>query len=180
MGLAHALIKLGLPYGSPQAIDAAGEFMKVIRQSAEEVKQGNTSLLSGQPTGTTSILAGTTSGIEPLFALDYNRKDQDKVVKVKDPLFKLLQRHHEPVVFKCSHEIHWRERLAMQGELQEHIDNAISSTVNLPYSTTKQTVAEVFRTAWRLGLKSVTVFREGCLRDGVLTTDGCKSGSCDI
>lgn len=180
MGLAHALMKMGLPYGSPEAQDASGEFMRVIREEAEANKNGNTSLCSGQPTGTTSILAGTTSGIEPLFALEYNRKDTDRTIKVKDPIYKELQRHREPVVFRCAHEIHWRERLAMQGQLQEYIDNAISSTVNLPYSTTKQTVAEVFKTAYRLGLKSVTIFREGCLRDAVLTTDGCKSGSCDI
>jgi ribonucleoside-diphosphate reductase alpha chain len=180
MGLAHALMKMGLPYGSPEAQDAAQEFIKVIRHTADKASQNNTTVCAGQPTGTTSILAGTTSGIEPLFALEYNRKDTDKIIKIKDPFYKLLSKHHEPQVFKCAHDIHWRERLAMQGALQEYIDNAISSTVNLPHHTTKQTVAEVFKAAYRLGLKSITIFRDGCIREAVLSPDGCKSGSCDI
>ena len=180
MGLAHAFIKKGVPYGSPESIDFCRELILAIRNAAKKVQKNNTSLLSCQPTGTTSIVCGTTSGIEPLFALEYDRKDENKFIKIKDPIFKLLKDKRPANVFKCAHEIHWRERLAVQGELQAVVDNAISSTINLPYSTTKQTILEIFKTSYRIGLKSITVFREGCLREAIMTTDGCKSGSCDL
>jgi len=152
----------------------------------------NSTLLSGQPTGTTSILAGTTSGIEPLFALSYVRNDLPAKLmgaegatnyngyQIDDPVYNKLKNERAPDVFRCAHQIPWLERLYVQQMFQKYMDNSISSTINLPETMTPMEVKYVFKTANNLNLKSITVFRENCRRDPVLISNNCKTGSCDI
>jgi ribonucleoside-diphosphate reductase alpha chain len=219
MGVAHALFKKGLEYGSDDCLSWLDSIMELMRTTAVNTsvelcnqnkqdsiwKRGieykdlwkehwqargiegdgykklvNSSLLSGQPTGTTSIIADTSNGIEPVFALNYQRKIPDATVRVKDPVYSLIKNDHQPNVFKVAHQIHWKKRIDVQAIFQKYIDNAISSTVNLSYHTTANEVKDVFRVSRKLGLKSITVFRDGCSRAGVLQVSGCKSGTCDM
>ena len=70
-----------------------------------------------------------------------------------------------------SHDLDWRQRVEMQSVWQAHIDASISSTVNLNKNTTVEECGELFIEAWKSGLKGITIFRDGCKRTGILTTD---------
>lgn len=76
-----------------------------------------------------------------------------------------------PKWFITSHEIPWQDRVMVQAIMQEHIDTAISSTVNMPQSATKDDIAQMYLMAWKRGCKGITMFRDGCKRLGILTTD---------
>jgi ribonucleoside-diphosphate reductase alpha chain len=152
----------------------------------------NVSLLTVPPVGSGSALAGCTSGIEPVFALSYVRRSESLSKERFHVLHPLVARYaaihgidlggvdllddpHDylasklPHYFVTAHEIDPVKRVEMQAALQAHICQSISSTINLPRTATKETVARVYLHAWRAGLKGVTVYREGS-REGVLIT----------
>lgn len=144
----------------------------------------NSQLLTIAPTGTLSTMLGISGGIEPIFANYYTRKteslhDEDKEYKIFTPIaWEYLQSHGYgedetklPDYFVTSAEIAYRDRINMQAIWQTHIDASISSTVNLPNSATIDDVKDLYMYAWECGLKGITVFRDGCKRLGVLTTD---------
>ena len=144
----------------------------------------NSQLLTIAPTGTLSTMLGISGGIEPIFANYYTRKTEslhgeDKYYKIFTPIaWEYLESHGYgedesklPEYFITSQEIPYRNRIDMQAVWQSHIDASISSTVNLPNSATIEDVKDLYIYAWEKGLKGITVFRDGCKRMGILTTD---------
>lgn len=144
----------------------------------------NSQLLTIAPTGTLSTMLGISGGIEPIFANYYTRKTEslhgeDKYYKIFTPIaWEYLESHGYgedesklPKYFITSQEIPYRNRIDMQSIWQSHIDASISSTVNLPNSATVEDVKDLYRYAWKRGLKGITIFRDGCKRLGILTTD---------
>jgi ribonucleoside-diphosphate reductase alpha chain len=139
----------------------------------------NVTLLTIAPTGTIAALAGCTSGIEPIFALSYTRRSEslsEQEFTVVHPLAVQYRRAHHlaaeaalPDFFTTAHGIDPEKRVLMQATLQRHIDQAISSTINLPRETSRATVERIYRQAWHAGCKGITVYREGA-REGVLLT----------
>ncbi len=140
----------------------------------------NACILTVPPVGSGSILAGTTSGIEPMFALSYYRRSESlskEEFKVFHPLvaeymekFGLESEDELPDTFVTSHQIDPEMRVRMQAAIQKHIDSCISSTVNLPSDITHEEVEKIYFLAWKMGCKGITVYREGS-RQGILVTE---------
>lgn len=137
----------------------------------------NAVLLTQAPTGTISMLAGTSSGIEPIFALSYKRTDRTGEHILYDPLYREwleeddragLPPEAAPEWFVTAHQVTPEEHVRVQGKIQEHTDSSISKTINLPNSATVQDVERAYEMAYDLGCKGITVFRDGS-REGVLT-----------
>lgn len=216
MGLADALIGLGLRYGSPEAQEFTHEVftvMKVqsIKESASRAnrlgaapawksdmiqrpyfdnvrdtpmfvqvrKSGlrNLFLLTQAPTGTTSLLAGVNSGIEPYFAFEYTRKDRTGVHLMKAPA---VERYANPDTaldslppyFVSSNDVSAEEHVYMQAAAQDNIDSSVSKTINAPNDHTIEDVEMAFTLAYINGCKGIAYFRDGCGRDQVLYKDG--------
>ena len=143
----------------------------------------NCSLLSIAPTGSLGTMLNISTGCEPLFALYYTRKTEslnggeDKYYKVYTGIAKEYMDNYGkelPEYFNTSKDINWKDRIDMQAALQSHIDTAISSTINLPNSATQEEIEKLYLYAWEKGLKGVTIFRDGCKRVGILSTDNSK------
>ena len=159
-------------------------FLKTIDERIIEKirKQGirNACVLTVPPVGSGSVLAGTTSGIEPIFALSYYRRSKSlsrEEFKVYHPLvgeymnkFGIRDERELPKTFVTSHEIKPEMRVRMQAAIQKHIDSCISSTVNLPTYITLEEVEKIYFLSWKLGAKGITVYREGS-REGILITE---------
>ncbi|TBH20695.1 adenosylcobalamin-dependent ribonucleoside-diphosphate reductase [Thermus thermamylovorans] len=130
-----------------------------------EVEKGlrNAALLSIAPTGSISILAGVTSGIEPIFALTYLRHAGGQAFLAEHPLLRRYQKERggEVPPWPTAYSVDPFGRVRLQAALQRHVDQSISSTVNLPRETPKEVVERLFLTAWKEGCKGITVFREG-------------------
>lgn len=151
-----------------------------VRESIKSAGLRNACILTVPPVGSGSILAGTTSGIEPIFALSYYRRSKSlskEEFKVYHPLvgeyidrFALKDEDELPDLFVTSHEIAPEMRVRMQAAIQKHIDSCISSTVNLPADISPEDVSKVYFLAWQLGCKGITVYREGS-REGILLTE---------
>lgn len=148
----------------------------------------NSQLLTIAPTGTLSTMLGISGGVEPIFANYYTRRTEslhgeEKEYKIFTPIaWEYLQSHGYgedetklPSYFITSADIPYRNRIDMQSVWQKHIDASISSTVNLPNSATVDDVKDLYLYAWKQGLKGITVFRDGCKRLGILTTDNKES-----
>jgi ribonucleoside-diphosphate reductase alpha chain len=219
MGFAEMLILLGIPYASGRAETLADELMRCVQGEALAASHGlahergvfpnwersvygreglrlrNATRTSIAPTGTLSILAGTSAGIEPLFGLAYRRHVLGGQTLVElNPLFLRYARqqgfYSERLVqgllergslaglddvpqtakdlFRTALEITPEDHLRIQAAFQRHTDNAVSKTVNLPRSATAAEAAAVYRRAWELGLKGITVYRYGSKGEQVL------------
>ncbi len=163
-----------------------------IRQ-AQELR--NCNLTTVAPTGTISIFAGCSGGIEPLFAVAFMRNQAGALMPDVNPDFvriakrggwysdELMERianeghiHFEEVpldvqrVFRTAHDISPEWHVRMQAAYQEHTDSAISKTTNFPREATEQDVREIYELAFRLGCKGVTVYRDGSREGQVLST----------
>jgi ribonucleoside-diphosphate reductase alpha chain len=220
MGWADMLIQMGVPYNSDKAIQIAEEVMGFIQREgknasealAEErgvfpnypesiydgkMKQRNATVTTIAPTGTLSILAGCSSGVEPLFAVSFVRNVMEgtKLLEV-NPYFEkvakergfwsreLMEKIAEKgslhdfqeipgdvrTVFLTAHDISPMEHIAMQAAFQKHVDNAVSKTVNFSHSATTKDVEDVYLFAYDLGCKGVTVYRDGSREEQVLST----------
>ena len=217
MGLADMLIKLGITYGSDEAVKfsswishslfdiALSESERLGRLqgsypmfnkdavNASEMMFGNhvehlrnSQLLTIAPTGSLSTMLKISGGVEPIFANSYTRKTQslhgeDVFYKVYTPIvqeymdnFGISTEDGLPEFFVTSADISPENRIKMQSAWQLWIDASISSTINLPNSATIEDVENIYMSAWKHGLKGVTVYRAGCAREGVLTTDDVK------
>lgn len=140
----------------------------------------NVAVLTVPPVGSGASLAGTTSGVEPIFDLSYTRRSESlsqEYFKVYHPLvdryiktYKLKDESELPDYFVTAHHITAEKRVLMQATIQKHIDHAISSTVNLPREATEEDVSKIYFHAWKMGCKGITVYREGS-REGILITD---------
>jgi len=228
MGFADVLVALGIPYASAAAAALAEELMGFIQQraklaSAQLAKarapfpnfhhsrlnaEGcaplrNACVTSIAPTGTISLLAGCSSGIEPFFALSYRREviGSIKTVDIHPQLVSMLRSelpNPEPLLkrvratgrldapsapqklrqlFATSHEIAPAWHIKIQAAFQRHIDTSVSKTVNLTNSARPADIADAYRLAFESGCKGVTVFRDGCKRGQVLRA-GVDSEHC--
>jgi ribonucleoside-diphosphate reductase alpha chain len=138
----------------------------------------NSTVLTVPPVGTGSIVAQTSSGIEPIFCTSYRRrvKNHDgetfSEYKVYHPLVRKMFGDDEklPDHVVTAHQIDPYFRVKMQGVIQKYVDSSISSTVNLPEDVSIETVADIYMTAYKAGLKGITVYREGS-REGILQTE---------
>jgi ribonucleoside-diphosphate reductase alpha chain len=219
MGWADMLILLGIPYNSDDALRLAEDVMGFIQREGREsssalaeqrgafsnyngsiydgkVKVRNATITTIAPTGTLSIIAGCSSGIEPIFAVSYVRTVMEgtKLIEV-NPYFEKIAKDRgfwsrelmeriadkgsiqgfdeipEDVkrLFVTAHDITPREHIMVQATFQKYVDNAVSKTVNFPHSATKEEVEEVYLLAYKHGCKGVTVYRDGSREEQVLS-----------
>ncbi len=213
MGWADMLIQMGIPYNSEKALELAEKIMKFIQEEgykkseelAEEKgvfpnwrgsvfdhqgkKMRNATITTIAPTGTISIIAGASSGIEPLFAVAFVRNvlDGERLIDV-NPTFKRIaldkdfysEKLMEAIVshgtiqdiieipdsikrmFVTAHDINPEWHVRMQAAFQKYTDNAVSKTVNLPHSASEENVKYVYELAYDLECKGVTIYRDKC------------------
>lgn len=129
-------------------------------------------------------LLGESGGCEPEYAISYTRRTvgmtdgEDTYYEVYCKAAREWRALHPgeklPYWFVASEDIPWRDRVATQAVMQQHVDTAISSTVNLPEEATKDDIAGIYLEAWKQGCKGITIFRNNCKRLGILTTDSSK------
>jgi len=220
MGWADMLIQLGIPYNSVEASNLAMKVMKFIqeeskRQSsflamergvfpnfpesvyADKMELRNATTTTIAPTGSLSIIAGCSSGIEPLFAVSFVRNvlEGTKLYEV-NPHFERIAKERgfwsreliEKIaevgslkdipeipddikrVFVTAHDISPLDHVRMQAVFQKFVDNAVSKTVNFPHNATPKDVEDVYFLAYGLGCKGVTVYRDGSREEQVLST----------
>ena len=222
MGWSDLLIQMGVRYDSIEALELARRVMKFIQDEAYRASRElaesrgpfpewpnsayntgptstpmrNSAPVTIAPTGTISIIAGASSGIEPLFALSYVRNVMDNTRLVEGNTFLEAVARHEGFyspelmehlasvgslddldvpgwikdVFRVSHDIDPRWHVRMQAAFQEYTDNAVSKTINFPEEATVEEVAEAYRSAYTLGCKGITVYRDGSKAEQVLST----------
>lgn len=224
MGFADALAKLGIPYDSEAGLDMAERIMRFISEQARQAsamlaaKRGsypnfsgsihdhpgasglrNASLISIAPTGSISIIAGCSSGIEPLFAIAFVRNVMEgtRLLEV-NPIFEQTARDRgffsqelmeevarrgtlrgiagipEDVrrVFVTDQDIETEWHVRMQASFQKYTDNSVSKTVNLPAEASPEQIRRVYTLAHELGCKGVTVYRYGSRKQQVLYWGG--------
>jgi ribonucleoside-diphosphate reductase alpha chain len=221
MGLAHFFIRLGIPYNSPKALEVVKGLMSFIQYQARErsaqlamergvfpnfrgsiydrpggMRLRNATVTTIAPTGTLSLLANCSSGIEPLFAIQYTRRAlEDMEFQILDPLFielgekegflnqGLIQSiaegttlqeipnvpEHLKELFVTSFEVPPSMHIKIQAAFQEYTDNAVSKTINFPRDATKEEVKEAFLMAYQERCKGITIYRSGSKGGQVLT-----------
>lgn len=146
----------------------------------------NNQLLTCAPTGSTATMLGVSTGVEPNYAFSFNRRtvslnNEETVYQVDANIVKEYKKKwgecdnsELPNFFVSSQDIPWKERIDVQAALQTWIDASISSTCNLPESTTVDDVFNLYVYAWEKGLKGVTIWRDNCQRQSILSTDSKK------
>jgi ribonucleoside-diphosphate reductase alpha chain len=203
IGLADCLAALNIRYGSEESLDRVDGIFSTFKHQAyissetmakergafpawdekiDKVPRRNIALLTIPPSGTLAIMAGITSGIEPVFNLEYTRRrkveDSENVAFVdkkgdKWEEYKVYHQKYEeynrPESYTgaTAHDISPLTRVKLQATVQKHIDHSISSTINLPFTATEEEIRDIYLHAWESGCKGVTVYRDGC-RDGIL------------
>ena len=221
MGWADLLFIMGIPYDSQEAIDLADRLMGFIKEKSHDQcaklaeERGpfpnwsqsiyrdvrpmrNSTVTTIAPTGTISMIAGCSSGIEPIFALAFQHRvknpDGERVLTFVNETFERIAKdrglysdalreeiakrgslHGIPGVpdeavriFKTSHEIGYEWHVRHQAAFQRYTDNGVSKTINLPNDASEEDVASAYRLAWQLGCLGITVFRDGCKGEQVL------------
>ncbi len=194
MGWADLLIQMKIRYDTPEALDLAdkvAEFMRAkaaaaSRELAEErgsfpnldksvfrgKKMRNATVMTIAPTGTISRLAGCSSSIEPIFALEFTSKIIDGELKDVHPLYADWRERNPkkpvPDYFVTAHEIPPEWHIRMQAAFQKHVDNSVSKTINFPNSATEEDVEKAYQLANKLKTKGITIYRDGCRAEQVL------------
>lgn len=230
MGWADALVTLGLPYDSDAARALADRLMSFVLTTSRAASEAlaeergpfpawdgsrpqeaglpprrNATTTTVAPTGTIALLAGCSSGIEPLYALSYVRRALDGTASLDvvhpavEPALRLASCPIGPALdrvrrtgtlrgdpgvssdlaarFATAHEIPPEAHVRMQAAFQKHCENSISKTVNLPRVATPDDVARVYRLAWDLGCKGITAYRDGSREGQVLSARETASGT---
>lgn len=171
------------PKYHPEAVMQSAFFSEHVGDADVSCGLANSQLLTIAPTGTLSTMIGVSGGVEPIFANYYTRKTEslhghDEYYKVYTPIVKKYMDENGiaddadlPDFFVTAQTLDYTERIKMQAIWQKHIDASISSTVNVPNDFTVEQTEDLYMKAWEAGLKGVTIFRDGCKRVGILTTD---------
>lgn len=228
-GWADMLIELGIAYDSDEALQLGEKVMSTIQEEAviatqdlakergpfplfdksiykDEKPRRNSTVTTIAPTGTISIIAGTSSGIEPIFAIAYQHivkdKHLDRTLTFVNPKFKQLAEaqgiwneqleekvaEHGTVrdidevpqdlkdIFGTAHEIHHDWHIKMQGAFQRGTENAVSKTINMRNEVSADDIKEAYLLAWENECKGITVFRDGCKDAQVLNMGVKKEG----
>ncbi|WP_050616941.1 MULTISPECIES: vitamin B12-dependent ribonucleotide reductase [Intestinimonas] len=225
MGFADMLLYLGIPYDSDEGVAMASQVMELVQTIGHQESQRlaqvrgpfplfaesvyrdgaplrNATVTTIAPTGTLSIIAGVSSGVEPVFAYAYYRNVMDNTHLIEtnqilrdkltelglysDELMRQIIEHGslahvegipEAVkrVFVCAHDVSPIWHVKMQAAFQQFTDNAVSKTVNFPNSATQEEVAEVYRLAYELGCKGTTIYRDGSRDEQVLNIGVVKA-----
>jgi len=221
MGWADLLFIMGIPYDAPEAIALAERLMSFVKEKSHDQcgklaeERGpfpnwsqsiyreirpmrNSTVTTIAPTGTISMIAGCSSGIEPIFALAFQHRvknpDGERVLTFVNETFEKIAKarglysdalkeeiarrgslHGIPgvpeeaaKVFKTSHEIGFEWHVRHQAAFQRYTDNGVSKTINLPNDASEDDVAAAYKLAWELGCLGITVFRDGCKGEQVL------------
>ena len=177
MGFADALIKMGIRYDSEYAVmfanNLAENMLNLAMDASKELfreKNGsgwdgrrNHVLLSIAPTGTISLLAGCSAGIEPIFSDKITRKDQTGVHVIKHPLAK-------EDAFVTIKDIDYKSLIDVVAAMSEHVDSSISYTVNMPNNATVDEVRDAIIYAWKNSCNGLTIYRDGSRQKQVLNT----------
>ncbi len=144
---------------------------KYVRKQIAKNGIRNAVLLTQAPTGTTSLLSGVSSGIEPIYNFEFIRKDRTGERTIYHPLFEEWKKNHpeeaRPDYFVCAMDLSPEEHLKVQAKIQEFTDSSISKTVNAPNDFTVEDVKRLYTLAYEWGCKGITFFRDGS-RAGVL------------
>lgn len=144
---------------------------KYVRKQIAKNGIRNAVLLTQAPTGTTSLLSGVSSGIEPIYNFEFIRKDRTGERTIYHPLFEEWKKNHpdeeRPDYFVCAMDLSPEEHLKVQAKIQEFTDSSISKTVNAPNDFTVDDVKRLYTLAYEWGCKGITFFRDGS-RAGVL------------
>lgn len=186
MGFADMLIHLGIKYSSPEAIETAGKVMSFINDVANQTsielgrekgvysaykdgyrKRRNAIVTTQAPTGSISIIAGVSPGVEPNFASEYVRNIGDERVVMKNPLCKLD-------AFETTYDIPVEQHLLILAEFQKYVENSISKTINCPEETTVDEIRNLILKAHELRVKGLTIFRQGCRREPLIKCEECR------
>lgn len=172
MGFADCLIKMGIYYDSEEALQFIDEIAKPYVEITEKLASDSFYKRSQQPTGSLSILADCSSGIEPVFAKAFKRKLSIGVVEEVRELYKSKY-------CRTALEIDPEWHLKIQAKFQQYIDSGISKTINLPNSASIDVIRNIYKKAHQMGCKGITVFRDGC-KEGVLQRIKCDGESCHL
>lgn len=125
-------------------------------------------------------MLGASTGMEAVFQFEYNRRTEtlNEGSTTYKVIADIVKEYREitgdysdelPDYFVTSHDIHWEDRVNIQAQVQKYVDSSISSTVNMPSTATVEEVEELYMYAWKCGLKGITVYVDGSLREGILT-----------
>lgn len=170
MGWADALIKLGIRYDDQEAIKMARRVMRYIQTHAHDQSGGrNYTVTTIAPTGSISLIAGCSGGIEPIFATTETRNQAGMTYVRKHPLLGL----YDEDLFVTAHDVPWEMHIAHQAAFQEYTDNAISKTINMPNSATEQEVGAAIRAAYVRDCKGLTLYRDNSREEQVIAKE-CK------
>lgn len=175
MGYADLLIMMKHRYGTKSAYsytEACAQEIQRVAQS-EGKKYGNKTVTTIAPTGTLSIIAGVSSGIEPNFAWKQTIERTDEVFSEVAPITEGYDINNLPEYFVTAQEIDVEGHIRTQAIWQKYTDNAVSKTINLPNSATKEDVRKAIFLAWELKCKGITVYRDGS-RESQVIKDASK------
>lgn len=194
MGFADLLIKMGIKYDTDEARNLGRKIIKFLKKEAVAAseklaeergsfpnieqsiykgkKMRNATVLTIAPTGTISRIAGCSSSIEPIFSFKTISKIIDREIVDYHPLYKEWEDLHPdelpPDHFITAGDIAPEDHLKMQAVFQEHVDSAVSKTINFPNEATKEDIANAYRMAFDMNIKGITVYRDGCRAHQVL------------
>lgn len=196
MGLADLYLQLGIAYGSPEAITLLDNILSFMLARATKISEylgqrsgvpvqcrklptprRNITVTTIAPTGTISLLAGCSNGIEPIFSELVTRQDNTGKYTISHP-------DHDKPHFRCavstngSTEVTWQEHIETQCAAQKHIDSGVSKTINFPNKATRKTIAQAFMAAWQQGAKGITVYRNDSRQVQVLTPKNLQKHKC--
>jgi len=232
MGFADALILMGVRYDSDEAVQLAAEVSRFVTDIAHETSETlaklrgafpnwegsvwdtvhhqsmrNATCTTIAPTGSISILAGCSGGIEPIFSLATTRRalDDEEFLEIHPLIERMGERdgwmtdrigaalidgvppaevagfpEELASVLVTAHQIAPEWHVRIQAAFQKHIDNAVSKTVNLPAQATVEDVDQTFRLAYRLGCKGITVYRDGSREGQTLSAAGNPPGATPV
>jgi len=165
-GLADALIMMSIRYDSEETLKFLDEIAVPYTKITSEVAKDSFYTRSQQPTGSLSILANCSPGIEPVFEKRFRRHLSIGVIEEVRELYKSKY-------CRTAYEISPEWHLKIQAKIQSYVDSGVSKTINLPSNASIEDIRNIYYRAWEMGCKGITIFRQGC-KEGVIEKVGCS------